>query len=134
MEARFLLDTNTASYLLKRTSPAALRRLARTSPAEVAISSVTEAELRFGIARLPNATRLATAVEEFLQDITILSWDSGCARVYAKLRASLQKEGLSMAGMDLMIASHALALQVILVTHDQVFSKVRQLRLQDWTK
>jgi len=134
MEIRFLLDTNIASYLIKGTSPAAARKMARTAPAQLSVSSVTEAELRFGVARLPQATRLNSLVEEFLLGVTILPWDSECARVYAKLRTHLEDDGLPMGGMDLMIAAHALALQLTLVTHDQAFSRIKHLRVVDWTR
>ena len=134
MEARFLLDTNTASYLIKKLSPTATRRMAKAPQAQISISSVTEAELRFGMERMPQATRLHAAIEEFLLGMTILPWGSDCARAYGTLRAKLEREGLPIGGMDLMIASHALALQLTLVTHDQGFSRIKGLKVADWTK
>jgi len=133
METRFLLDTNTASYLIKGRSPAAAAKFAKTAPMQLAISAVTEAELRFGIARQPDATRLRALVEEFLLGVTILPWDSDCTRSYARLRAGLEREGLPLGSMDLMIAAHALAFQVTLVTGDQAFTRIKQLKTQDWT-
>ncbi len=134
MEARFLLDTNTASYFIKGVNPNLDRRLVRTPSAHLAVSAVTEGELLFGVARKPGATRLRTTVEEFLRHVTVLPWDSDCAQAYGTLRAILKQEGRCMGNLDLMIAAHALSLQLTLVTHDHVFSRVKHLKVIDWMK
>ncbi len=108
--------------------------LAKVAMAQMAISVITEAELRFGVARRPEATRLRIAVEEFLLRVDVLSWDSEAARQYANVRAALERTGASMGNLDLMIAAHALATQAILVTNDRAFSRIRQLKIQDWTE
>ena len=95
---------------------------------------VTEAELRFGLARLPRATRLNPLVENFLLRMTILPWTSPAARQYGLLRAALQRQGEPMGNLDLMIASHALALGLVLVTNDQAFRRIEKLKVEDWTK
>ncbi len=76
MPARYLLDTNTASYVIKGNVPRVRERLQRVPAADIAISVITEAELRFGVARLPNAKRLSVAVEEFLKYVEIYPWNS----------------------------------------------------------
>jgi tRNA(fMet)-specific endonuclease VapC len=134
MPAHYLLDTNTVSYILKGNIPRVRERLAKVAMAQVAISVITEAELRFGVARRPEATRLRIAVEEFLLRIDVLPWDSEAARQYANVRAALERAGASMGNLDLMIAAHALAAQAILVTNDRAFSRIKQLKIQDWTK
>ena len=101
--------------------------------AEVGISVVTEAELRFGVVRLPHAKKLSLAVEEFLLRIEALPWDSEAAKHYARLRAVLELEGEPMGNLDLMIASHALAAGVVLVTSDRVFRRVKGLKMEDWS-
>jgi tRNA(fMet)-specific endonuclease VapC len=101
---------------------------------EVGISVVTEAELRFGVARLPLAAKLGIAVEEFLLRVEILPWDSQAAHHYARLRAALEEHGEPMGNLDLMIAAHALAAEAVLVTSDRVFRRVKGLRIEDWTK
>ena len=100
----------------------------------VGISAVTEAELRFGAARKPGATRLHLAIEEFLIRVEILAWDSPAARQYALIRSSLEGTGSPMGNLDMMIAAQALAAGAALVTHDRVFHRIRQLRIEDWTK
>ena len=133
MPAHFLLDTNTASYIIKGNVPNVREHLLKVPMAEVAISVVTEAELRFGAARKPEAKQLGIAVEEFLLRVESLPWDSEAAKHCANLRARLETEGEPMGNLDMMIAAQALAKQLVLVTHDQVFRRVKRLRIEDWT-
>jgi tRNA(fMet)-specific endonuclease VapC len=133
MVARYLLDTNTASYVIKGNLPAVRRRLSRHPMSHVAISSVTEGELSFGVARKPDAVRLRVIVDEFLLRVTILPWDSLAARQYGGLRAGLERNGEPMGSLDMMIGAHALATGLILVTNDRAFSRIRGLKTQDWT-
>ncbi len=101
---------------------------------EVGVSVVTEAELRFGVARKGAAAHLKLAVEEFLLRVEILPWDSPAAQHYAALRSALEDSGTPMGNLDLMIAAHALAIGATLVTHDRVFRHVKHLKLEDWTR
>lgn len=134
MPVRYLLDTNTSSYVIKGNIPRVRERLLRVPMAAVGISVVTEAELRFGVTRKPQAVRLHLAVEEFLVRVEILPWDSPAARSYAALRAVLEDSGTPMGNLDMMIAAQALASAITLVTHDRVFHRVKHLKLEDWTK
>ena len=109
-------------------------RLLKVPIREVGISVVTEAELRFGLARLPSATNLRLVVEEFLLRVEILSWDSPAAQQYAKLRAALEENGEPMGNLDLMIGAQAIAVGAILVSNDRVFRKIKNLKVEDWTK
>lgn len=134
MAVHYLLDTNIASYVIKGNFPRVRERLLKTPMAEIGISVVTEAELCFGVERLPEATALKRVVEEFLLRVTVLPWNSEAARHYARLRAILEKDGEPMRNLDLMIAAHALAAGVVLVTHDHVFRRVKGLKVEDWSK
>jgi len=134
MPVRYLLDTNTASYIIKGNVPHVRDYLRRVPISEVGVSVVTEAELRFGVARKPQASRLQLAVEEFLLRIEILPWHSDAARQYATIRGLLEDSGTPMGHLDMMIAAQALAADVTLVTHDRAFQRVKQLKLEDWTK
>lgn len=102
--------------------------------AAIAISVITEAELRFGLARRPEAAQLKVAVEEFLLRVEILPWDSSAAQRYAALRAALERAGEPMGNLDMMIATQALAAQAVLVTSDRAFHRIRRLKIEDWTK
>jgi tRNA(fMet)-specific endonuclease VapC len=134
MAVRYLLDTNTVSYVIKGNFPRVRERLLKVPMAEVGISVVTEAELRFGLARRPEASTLKLAVDEFLLRVEILSWDSDAASHYARVRAALEDEGEPIGSLDLMIAAQALAAEAVLVTHDRVFRKIRALKTEDWAK
>jgi tRNA(fMet)-specific endonuclease VapC len=134
MAVRYLLDTNTASYVIKGNFPRVRARLLKVPMAEVGTSALTEAELRFGVARIPGAQKLAMAVEEFLLRLEILPWDSECARQYAPLRATLEWAGTPMGNLDMMIAAQALAAGAVLVSHDHVFRRVKGLKVEDWSK
>ena len=94
---------------------------------------MTEGELRYGLARLPDATRLPTLVDEFLLRVTILPWDSAAAQQYGQLRARLECEGQPMGNLDMLIGAQALALDLILVTNDQAFKRIKKLKVEDWT-
>jgi tRNA(fMet)-specific endonuclease VapC len=132
--ALHLLDTNAASQIIKGTKPSVDRRLAKVPIANIFISTVTEAELRYGVARLPNATRLGALVDDFLLMVNILPWDSEAAKHYGQLRASLEHDGLPMGNLDLMIGAHALALGATLVTSDHAFRRIGSLRIEDWAR
>ena len=133
MPVRYLLDTNTASYIIKGNVPRVRERLLKVPMADVAISVVTEAELRFGAARKPEVKQLGTAVEEFLLRVESQAWDSDAAKHYASLRTALEREVEPMGNLDMMIAAQALAKQLVLVTHDRVFRRVKRLSIEDWT-
>jgi tRNA(fMet)-specific endonuclease VapC len=132
MAVSYLLDTNMASYVIKGTVAHVRDHLRRVAMSEVGISVVTEAELRFGVARKPHGSRLQVAVEEFLARVEISPWDSNAAKHYAEIRSILEDSG--MGNLDMMIAAHALADGATLVTHDRVFHRVKHLKVEDWTK
>lgn len=134
MAVRFLLDTNTASYVIKGNFPKVRERLLKLPMSDVGISVVTEGELRFGVERLPEATTLKKVVEEFLLRVEALPWNSEAAHHYARIRAALEREGKPMGSLDLMIAAHAIAVGVILVTHDDAFRRVKGLKVEDWSR
>ena len=131
--SEYLLDTNVASYIIKG-NIAVRRRLITVPMDEVCISSVTEGELRYGVARLPDNARLKTIVDAFLARVNVQPWDSSAARCYGSLRAGLEADGVGLANLDTMIAAHALARGSILITHDKAFARVKGLALEDWTK
>lgn len=133
MPPQYFLDTNIVSYLLKGHVPALRSRFDLVTAEAIAISSITEAEVFYGLARKPGAVRLRFAAEVFFAGITCLAWDSAAARAYGLLRAEQERKGRPLSTEDLMIAAHALSLGLTLVTHDKVFSFVEGLSTEDWT-
>jgi tRNA(fMet)-specific endonuclease VapC len=134
MLVRYLLDTNTVSYVTKGNRPRVRERLLRVAMAEVGISVITEAEFLFGLARRPEAAKLKTVVEEFLLRVDVLPWDSEAAQQYSRIRATLEVGGEPMGNLDLMIAAQAIASGLVLVSSDAVFRRARGLKVEDWSK
>jgi tRNA(fMet)-specific endonuclease VapC len=130
-----MLDTNTASHVIKGTAPAIDAHLRKLDVMQVYISAVTRAELRVGVRRLPSATRLAAQVEIFLSGFHTLAWDETAADQFAEIRADLERGGPPIGTMDTMIAAHAKALNVILVTNNvKHFRRVKGLAVENWAK
>lgn len=128
-----MLDTDTASYTIKGRTSAIRSRLQELDVAEVCISAVTRAELRFGARSLPQAVRLAAEVERFLSGIHALAWGEVAADLFADIRADLERKGTPIGGMDTMIAAHALAERAVLVTNNlKRFKLVTGLRCENW--
>ncbi len=133
MSARYLVDTNIVSYLLRNQFPILQSRMEEAEPDALMVSSITEAEVFFGIAKKPGAARLERAAEEFFARSTVLPWDSAAARTYGRLRAAQERKGRPLSVEDLMIAAHALSAGLTLVTNDQAFAFVEGLSREDWT-
>lgn len=115
---RFMLDTDAASYVIKRHPPEFLARLSQIPPQQVCLSAVTRAELLYGLKRLPEAHRLHQVVHAFLDLIQVLPWAASAADWYADIRHQLTTEGQPIGNMDMMIAAHALAIGATLVTNN----------------
>ena len=92
--------------------------------AQLAVSAVTEGELRFGAARLPHATRLHNLIEDFFLRVAVLPWGSDAAQQYGRLRATLERGGPADGNLDAMIAAHALRWTRVLVTNDHAFARI----------
>ena len=133
MPVAYMLDTNIASFVIKDSIPGLRTHVRRFRVNQIAVSVVTEAELLYGLARKPEATRLKPRVLEFLNAVKILPWTSDAAEHYASTRASLERTGRSLDDLDMMIAAHALAEDVILVTNDAAFRWIGHLKTEDWT-
>jgi tRNA(fMet)-specific endonuclease VapC len=133
MASQYLLDTNTASFIIKSTVPAVNRKLVRIPVRQLFISSITEGELRYGVAKRPGSTKLQQLVEEFLLRITVLPWDSDAAKQYGPLRAEFERLGQPIGYLDTLIGAHALAVDATLVTNDQAFNRITKLHIEDWT-
>ena len=97
MNARHLLHTSAASYAITKRSAVFDRHLARVPMVEIGVSTVTEAELRYGVARRPS-TALQATIDTFLSAITVFPWDSEAARHYGELRATLERQGQLLGG------------------------------------
>lgn len=132
---RYLLDTSTVSLMLREVRPHIRQRLARTPMGAVCISSVTEGELRYGLARRGHPQALAERVHALLVRVESLPWTSSVAQTYAVLRSDCEARGIVLGPLDMMIAAHARATNATLVSADRAFRKLeRQVRVQDWSE
>jgi tRNA(fMet)-specific endonuclease VapC len=127
-----MLDTNTVSHLIRQ-HPNVTRRVVTASMASLCLSSITVGELLFGLAKRPEAVRLRRAVRELLQRVDVLPWDKDVADRYGSLRSDLERNGLSLGPLDLLIAAHAQSVSAVLVTNDQAFRRIANLTMEDWT-
>ncbi|HEY1935949.1 MAG TPA: PIN domain-containing protein [Acetobacteraceae bacterium] len=129
-----MLDTDIASYTIKRHSPAVAARLAELPPSSVCISAVTRAELQYGLRRIPPGHRLHLVVQRFLRIVRTLAWNGDAADHYADIRHQLLRSGQPIGELDMMIAAHAIAAQAILVTNNmRHFGRISTpLAMENW--
>ena len=113
-----MLDTDTASYLIKGRHPLVTSQFLEHGFDHVCISVCTVSELLYGLDVRPPEDRLRTGVEEFLQRVHVVPWGTAAARVHARVRFHLDRSGQTIGAMDQMIAAHAISLGLILVTND----------------
>jgi len=130
----YLLDTNTVSYLINARSPAARKRLAAVQDhASVAVSAITETEIRYSLEKKPGTRRLREDFEDFCAAIEVFSWNSAAAQGYAKLRTQMESSGRSLHVMDMLIAAHALAVGAVLVTGDKaLWQTAPAIQVENW--
>jgi tRNA(fMet)-specific endonuclease VapC len=130
---RFMLDTDTCSYIMKRSHPQVLKRLQAVPVTDVCMSVVTKAELLYGVEVSPRRAQDAAALAAFLPYVEVLGFDAAAARHYAEIRADLKKRGALIGANDLFIAAHARALGLTLVTNNTAeFERVGDLAIENW--
>ncbi|HSL22563.1 MAG TPA: type II toxin-antitoxin system VapC family toxin [Vicinamibacterales bacterium] len=131
---RYMLDTDTCSYIMKRSSQAVIKRLRAVPVADVSISVITKSELLYGVEVSPRRTQDATALQAFLPHVEVLEFPDEAATHYAEIRADLKRQGQMIGANDLFIAAHARCLGLRLVTNNTAeFGRVKGLTLENWT-
>jgi tRNA(fMet)-specific endonuclease VapC len=130
---KVMLDTNICIAIIRRKPPQVLKRFTAYRVGEIGISWVTLAELEFGVAKSQHLEKNQAALDEFVLPLEIANLDREAARVYGQVRTTLEKKGMSIGPLDLMIGAHALVLGVTLVTNNiREFSRVKGLTIVDW--
>jgi tRNA(fMet)-specific endonuclease VapC len=130
---KVMLDTNTCIAIIKRKPPQVLKRFDAYKVGEIGISWVTLAELEFGVAKSRHLEKNQAALEEFVLPLEIANFDRETARVYGRVRATLEEKGAPIGSLDMMIAAHALRLGVTLATNNtREFSRIKGLTIVDW--
>lgn len=132
---KYLLDTNICIYALNNRPPEVLERLRAVGPKAVALSVITVLELRHGAHKSQNPEGAHDNLDRFLSPMRILPFDEEAAAKTAKLRAYLDLQGNRIGDLDSLIAGHALALDVALVSNNlKEFDRVPRLRLENWVE
>ena len=132
---KLLLDTNICIYIIKQQPAAVLERFLEYQVGDIGISSITLSELRYGVAKSRYREKNATALDEFIIPLEIVSFDEAAANIYGEIRATLEKAGTPIGAMDMLIAAHAVALEIPLVTNNtREFMLISSLKIVDWTE
>jgi tRNA(fMet)-specific endonuclease VapC len=130
---RYLLDTNTCIYIIKRSPVHVYERFKRLAVGDVGVSAITYCELQFGVANSMQPEKNQLALTEFLGPLEVLDFPSAAAMVYGDIRAHLQRAGTPIGNYDLLLAAHALQQGLTLVTNNtKEFKRVPDLRVEDW--
>ena len=131
----YMLDTNICSFII-REKPISIKEKLKiiSKDNEIVLSSIVASELLYG-AYKKESQKLISTIETFLDFFDVLPFDIKAAQEYGKLKAYLDKKGSIIGAYDLQIAAHALSLNAILVTNNtKEFSRIENLRIEDWTK
>jgi len=130
----YLLDTNICVHLIRHRSAALMQKLTSLPVGEAGVSSVTVAELQYGVQKSGRTEQNAEALAMFLTPLPIADFDYAAAEAYGRIRAHLERAGAPIGPLDTLIAAHAVSLDAILVTSNLgEFSRVTELRVEDWT-
>jgi tRNA(fMet)-specific endonuclease VapC len=130
---RIMLDTDTCITIIRQQHPRLLEKITSFPAGEIGLSSVTVAELHYGVEHSQHRDRNRAALAQFLLPFDIADFDSAAAQIYGRIRAELESSGTPIGGLDTLIAAHALALQAMLVTHNlSEFQRVQGLKVESW--
>lgn len=133
MSQRYLLDTNVISHIMQGRDAGLLAHLSQLPVGQVVISSITLAELEYGLHRKGQPVRLRNALTQVLLRMDVLPWDEQVAACYGEFCTMLEAQGINLSDFDMMIAAHAVALDATLVSRDKAFAQVpERLRLEIW--
>jgi tRNA(fMet)-specific endonuclease VapC len=128
-----LLDTSICIYFLNRTSARIISQFKRFPPSQIKLPSITVAELFYGAEKSKAKKKNRAIVENFVSTFEIVPFDEKSCKIYAGIRASLEKSGVPIGPMDLLIASISLANNSILVSNNiKEFRRIKGLKLENW--
>ena len=132
---KVMLDTNICIYLIKQKPVSVLTYFEQYELGEIGISSITVAELQFGVSNSQKQEQNQTALDLFLAPLEIVDFDVQAAQVYGRIRTHLSQQGTPIGAYDMLIAAHAQSLDLTLVTNNlREFSRVPNLRLENWAE
>ena len=130
---KYMLDTNICIYVIKEKPESVIRKFLKNNPEEMCISSITYAGLLYGVEKSKAIQKNRIALSLFLSPIKILEFNDYAAQEYGQIRADLEQKGMPIGSMDMLIAGHAKAEDLILVTNNtKEFQRVAGLKLENW--
>ena len=130
---KYMLDTNICIYVIKEKPESVIRKFLKNNPEEMCISSITYAELLYGVEKSKAIQKNRIALSLFLSPIKILEFNDYAAQEYGQIRADLEQKGMPIGSMDMLIAGHAKAEDLILVTNNtKEFQRVAGRKLENW--
>lgn len=131
---KLLLDTNICIYIIKQQPASVLKHFLEYQIGDIGISSITLSELRYGVAKSQHQDKNSKALDQFITPLEVVPFDDAAALAYGAIRATLEKAGTPIGAMDTLIAAHAVALGIPLVTNNtREFERVAGLDVVDWT-
>ncbi|MCC7210486.1 MAG: type II toxin-antitoxin system VapC family toxin [Candidatus Brocadia sp.] len=131
---KIMLDTNICIYLIKHPSEKIIGQLKKHTAGEVGISSISLAELQYGVSKSQHKKQNRIALEEFILPLDIAPFDEKAAEAYGFIHSQLEKIGKPLGALDTLIGAHAACLGVTLVTSNiSEFKRIRNLKVVDWT-
>jgi tRNA(fMet)-specific endonuclease VapC len=132
---KYLLDTNICIYIIKQKPIKVLDKFKTLIPTDIAVSCITVAELRYGTYKSQQQEKNQKALNQFLLPLEIIDYDETATRYYAEIRGELEKKGIVIGAMDMLIASHAISLGITLVTNNvKEFQRIPNLTLENWAE
>jgi tRNA(fMet)-specific endonuclease VapC len=130
---RYLLDPNICIYVIRRHPPQVLARFQRCAIGDIGLLTVTLAELQYGVAKSVSPARNQQALDAFTLPLEVIPFEAAAAAAYGPIRAALERQGIPIGAMDLLIAAHALSLGITLVTNNsREFRRVEGLQMETW--
>ena len=131
---KYMLDTNICIYLIKQNPAKVLKHFKSHTVGDIGISSITLAELHYGVSKSRQVDKNRQALDEFILPLEIADFDEKAAGEYGTIRAGLEKAGKPIGSMDMLIGAHALAVGATLVTNNtKEFKQIKNLKIVDWS-
>ncbi|NCF66641.1 MAG: PIN domain-containing protein [Chloroflexi bacterium] len=132
---KYLLDTNICIYLIKKKPLSVVARFNENSVGDIGVSSITVAELSYGVQKSQRQIQNQEALLQFLAPLVIAEFDTNAAFSYGQIRAELKRLGTPIGSLDTLIAGHAASMNVTLVTNNiREFSRVHGLIVENWVE
>jgi tRNA(fMet)-specific endonuclease VapC len=130
---KYMLDTNICIYIIRQKPESVLRKFQTIKMGDICISSVTLAELMYGVEKSQHSKKNKAALEDFILALEVMPFNETTAAHYGHIRADLESKGATIGPLDLMIAAHAQSLNLVLVTNNKKeFVRVAKLKVEDW--